>query len=174
MCNYCATSSFSSNNCSLFIFLQGFCWVLNFAQSLLRQTRSHHPPLQCYLLPDDCRPLKDRQQGQLYTDWEGLESGYQQAQHSSPAEHDTACPGVQPQSHLHPWSLSRSAHTVRRMSRVICKDLITPIVCLSWRVKSQCSWGNNYHFLKTLFVLLPPSNVGLTTNSNASSIPATI
>lgn len=59
------------------------------------------------LHPDDDRPLKDGQQGQLHADREGPRPGHQQAQHPSPAEHDATHSPVQPQSRLHPGPVCR-------------------------------------------------------------------
>lgn len=61
--------------------------------------------------PDDNRPLKDGQQGQLHADREGPQSGHQQAQHPSLAEHDAARSTVQPQSRLHPRPVCRFVQT---------------------------------------------------------------
>lgn len=61
--------------------------------------------------PDDNRPLKDGQQGQLHPDREGPEPGRQQAQHPGLAEHDAARATLQPQSRLRPRPLCRFAQT---------------------------------------------------------------
>lgn len=152
-----ATSIFLSNNC-LFIFLQGFCLVLNFAQSLLRQTQSHHPPLQCYLLPQWPQATQRQAAGTAILRLRRARVRIPASPALQPCRAWHYLLGCPAQSHLHPWPLSRSAHTVRHISisRVIWKDLITPTVCLSRRVKSQCSWRKYYLFflLKKIKIFL--------------------